>query len=142
MGFVDGRLEYGVPNVTTIKTTDNKAKPIFKVKVSTDNVPQQWDSTPEAKHIITKNQRFKIAAAQVSDISMDNKITTGPYLQATGDLSTTAALNDLGVSTGIALLTERIGIRVGLDLSLKGKFKVTLGLAKTPRAEAEADVKE
>ena len=132
MGFVDGRLEYGVPNVTTLKTTDNKAKPIFKVKVSTYNVPQQWDTTPEAKHIITKNQRFKIAASKVDDLSMDKQITTGPYLQATGDISTTSALNDLGISTGIALLTERIGIRLGLDLSIKGKIKVNLGLAKTP----------
>ena len=55
MGFVDGRLEYGVPNVSTLKTTDSKARPIFKVKVSTDNAPQQWDTTPEAKQIISKN---------------------------------------------------------------------------------------
>jgi hypothetical protein len=136
MGFVDGRLEYGVPNVTTLKTTDNKAKPVFKVKVSTDNSPQQWDTTPDAKQIISKNQYVQIGATKVTDLSMDKKITTGPYLQATGDISSTSALNDIGVSTGIALLTERIGIRVGLDLSLKGKFKVNIGLAKTPKAVA------
>jgi hypothetical protein len=134
MGFVDGRLEYGVPNITTLKTTDNKAKPVFKVKVSTDNSPQQWDTTPDAKKIITKNQYVQIGATKVTDLSMDNKIITGPYLQATGDLSTTSVLNDIGVSTGLALLTERIGIRVGLDLSLKGKFKVNIGLAKTSKA--------
>ena len=135
MGFVDGRLEYGVPNVTTLKTTDNKAKPIFKVKVSTDNAPHQWDTTPESKQFISKNQRFKIAASKVDDLSMEKQITTGPYLQATGDVSTTTALNDIGISTGLALLTERIGIRVGVDLSLKGKFKINIGLAKTPNVE-------
>ena len=135
MGFVDGRLEYGVPNVSTLKTTDSKARPIFKVKVSTDNAPQQWDTAPEAKQIISKNQRYKIAAAQVDDLSMEKQITSGPYLQATGDISTASSLNDLGISTGIALLTDRIGMRLGLDLSIKGKIKVNVGLAKKPKVE-------
>jgi hypothetical protein len=132
MGYIDGRLEYGVPNVITMKTTDNKAKPVFKVKVSTDNSPQHWDATPDAKQIISKNRLVRIAATRVEDLTQENKILTGPYLQATGDVSTTAALNDIGISTGLALVTDRIGLRIGVDLSLKGKLCFNLGLAKTP----------
>jgi len=136
MGYIEGNL---------VKTTGDY--PVFKVNVSSDNSPHCWEALPNASiktlsFMGTPLSWVTLGAVKDTDITVKNQIDSGMFWKVNTDVTSHKVLDNISVHTGLAYLSEKLGIKLGIRVGQDGWPKLDIMLAKKHQegpAEDEID---
>ena len=124
MGYIEGNL---------VKTTGDY--PIFKVNVSSDNSPHCWDTLPTASvktltYMGTPLSWITLGAVKDTDITVKNQIDSGMFWKLNTDITMNKLIDNISVHSGLAYLTDKLGVKFGLRVGQDWWPKLEIMLAK------------